>query len=171
MKEELIRQGLAWVFTRYCDRPICQGWKALEGEARKAKRGLWSMPQPVAPWEFRKGTGEGGVTKVADVHQPLLLVVHWAPRELSERPQLNSHTVFLGVCVVTIPPHFQRLSEANSLSPPVVLAIRFVLSFIVAYASMAWFMARVRRRGFVPFAVYRIVLGIVVLMLAKRLGG
>lgn len=25
VNEELIRQGLAWVFTRYCDRPICQG--------------------------------------------------------------------------------------------------------------------------------------------------
>jgi len=40
VKEELIRQGLAWMFTQYCDRPICQGWKALEEEARRAKRGL-----------------------------------------------------------------------------------------------------------------------------------
>ena len=54
VNEELIRQGLAWVFTRYCDRPICQEWKALEEEARKARRGLWSMPKPVAPWEFRR---------------------------------------------------------------------------------------------------------------------
>jgi len=23
VNEELIRQGLAWVFTRYCDRAIC----------------------------------------------------------------------------------------------------------------------------------------------------
>src|SRR5204863_531015 len=34
-----------------------------------------------------------------------------------------------------------------------VLAIGFVVSFIVAYASVAWFMAYVRRRGFAPFAV------------------
>jgi micrococcal nuclease len=47
INEELIRQGLAWVFTRYCDRPIGQGWKKLEEEARKARRGLWSMPKPV----------------------------------------------------------------------------------------------------------------------------
>jgi micrococcal nuclease len=52
--EELIRQGLAWVFTRYCDRPICQEWKALEEDARQAKRGLWSMPKPVPPWEWRR---------------------------------------------------------------------------------------------------------------------
>jgi endonuclease YncB( thermonuclease family) len=54
VKEELMRQGLAWVFARYSDQPICQGWKALEEEARAARRGLWSMPKPVAPWEFRR---------------------------------------------------------------------------------------------------------------------
>ena len=53
----------------------------------------------------------------------------------------------------------------------VVLAIGFAVSFVVAYASVAWFMAWVRRRGFVPFAVYRIVLGIVVLTFAARLVG
>jgi undecaprenyl-diphosphatase len=53
----------------------------------------------------------------------------------------------------------------------VVLAIGFVVSFIVAYASVAWFMAWVRKRGFVPFAVYRIGLGLVVLAFAERLAG
>ena len=52
-----------------------------------------------------------------------------------------------------------------------VLVIGFVVSFIVAYGSVAWFMAYVRRRGFGPFAVYRIVLGIVVLYFASRLVG
>jgi undecaprenyl-diphosphatase len=50
-----------------------------------------------------------------------------------------------------------------------VLAIGFVVSFIVAYASVAWFMAWVRRRGFAPFAVYRIVIGILVLAFAARM--
>ena len=44
----------------------------------------------------------------------------------------------------------------------VVLAIGFVISFVVAYGSVAWFMAYVRRRGFAPFAIYRIVVGIAV---------
>lgn len=52
-----------------------------------------------------------------------------------------------------------------------VLAIGFVVSFVVAYGSVAWFMAWVRRRGFVPFAIYRIALGILVLALAGRLAG
>ena len=47
----------------------------------------------------------------------------------------------------------------------------FLLSFVVAYGSVAWFMAWVRRRGFAPFAAYRIVLGAAVLVWARHLGG
>jgi len=45
----------------------------------------------------------------------------------------------------------------------VVLLIGFVVSFVVAYGSVAWFMAWVRKHGFVPFAIYRILLGLTVL--------
>jgi undecaprenyl-diphosphatase len=44
-----------------------------------------------------------------------------------------------------------------------VLAIGFVVSFLVAYAAVAWFLAWVRKRGFTPFAIYRIVFGCAVL--------
>jgi len=44
-----------------------------------------------------------------------------------------------------------------------VLAIGFVVSFIVAYWAVAWFLAWVRRRGFAPFAIYRIAVGAAVL--------
>jgi undecaprenyl-diphosphatase len=53
----------------------------------------------------------------------------------------------------------------------VLLAIGFVASFFVAYASVAWFMAWVRKRGFVPFAAYRIIFGIIVLIWAASLDG
>ena len=51
----------------------------------------------------------------------------------------------------------------------IVLAIGFIISFIVAYASVAWFMAYVRKRGFAPFAVYRIIIGVLVLVFAAKL--
>ena len=51
----------------------------------------------------------------------------------------------------------------------IVLTIGFVVSFIVAYASVAWFMAYVRKRGFAPFAVYRIIVGVLVLVFAAKL--
>lgn len=51
----------------------------------------------------------------------------------------------------------------------IVLAIGFILSFFVAYLSVAWFMAWVRKHGFAPFAVYRIIVGALVLVYASRL--
>lgn len=53
----------------------------------------------------------------------------------------------------------------------IVLAIGFVVSYIVAYASVAWFMAYVRKHGFVPFAIYRLIVGALVLVYATRLAG
>jgi len=53
----------------------------------------------------------------------------------------------------------------------IVLAIGFAVSYLVAYGSVAWFMAWVRRRGFGPFAIYRIILGIAVLYFASKLVG
>jgi undecaprenyl-diphosphatase len=51
----------------------------------------------------------------------------------------------------------------------IVLAIGFVVSFLVAYGSVAWFMGYVRKRGFAPFAVYRIIVGALVLIFAAKL--
>jgi undecaprenyl-diphosphatase len=50
----------------------------------------------------------------------------------------------------------------------IVLAIGFVVSFFVALAVVAWFMHWVRARGFAAFALYRIVLGIGILILLAR---
>lgn len=49
-----------------------------------------------------------------------------------------------------------------------VLGLGFVTSFIVAYGVVAWFMHWVRERGFIPFAIYRIVLGLAILAWVLR---
>ena len=51
----------------------------------------------------------------------------------------------------------------------VVLAIGLVVSFIVAYGAVAWFLGWVKNHGFTCFAIYRIIAGIVVLAWAYRL--
>ncbi len=51
----------------------------------------------------------------------------------------------------------------------VVLAIGFVVSFIVAYGAVAWFLAWVRKHGFARFAAYRIIVGTLVLAWASGL--
>ncbi|MGI9102817.1 MAG: undecaprenyl-diphosphate phosphatase [Terriglobales bacterium] len=49
-----------------------------------------------------------------------------------------------------------------------LLIVGFVVSFVVAYVVVAWFMRWVRQRGFVPFAVYRILVGAAVLAWAMK---
>jgi endonuclease YncB( thermonuclease family) len=56
---ELIRSGHAWVYDKYCTRPECKAWDFIEAKAKDEKNGLWSMPNPVPPWEHRPN-GRGG---------------------------------------------------------------------------------------------------------------
>ena len=53
----------------------------------------------------------------------------------------------------------------------IVLAIGFVISFIVAFGVVEWFLAWVRKHGFAIFAIYRIVVGIVLLVWGSKLIG
>jgi undecaprenyl-diphosphatase len=50
----------------------------------------------------------------------------------------------------------------------VVLLLGFVMAFLVAFAVVAWFLRWVRRHGFVPFAIYRILLGGALLIALTR---
>jgi endonuclease YncB( thermonuclease family) len=52
---EMVRRGEAWVYRHYLRRED-NGWCAFEGEARRAHRGLWSLRDPVPPWDFRHHT-------------------------------------------------------------------------------------------------------------------
>lgn len=49
---EQVRRGYAWIFTRYAraDSPLY----ALQSEARAARRGLWTDPSPMPPWDWRR---------------------------------------------------------------------------------------------------------------------
>jgi undecaprenyl-diphosphatase len=76
----------------------------------------------------------------------------------------------------TVVPHRQTGSDDN-LAPLVMtnhhwilLAIGFVVSFIVALGVVAWFINWVRTRGFTPFAIYRIALAAVLFWFLSRGG-
>jgi len=71
----------------------------------------------------------------------------------------------------TVMPHHDETNIAPLTMNPhqwIVLAIGFVVSFLVALVVVAWFMNWVRSRGFMPFALYRIMLGIGLLLLLTR---
>lgn len=53
----LISMGLAWHYKAYQDEQSFSDrlrYAASENAARKARSGLWSDPNPIPPWEFRK---------------------------------------------------------------------------------------------------------------------
>jgi undecaprenyl-diphosphatase len=74
----------------------------------------------------------------------------------------------------TLKPSRNTMNEGNlaplAVDPHqwVVLAIGFVVSFMVALVVVAWFMRWVRTKGFAPFAVYRIVLAIILIIMLMR---
>ncbi|MEW6443206.1 MAG: thermonuclease family protein [bacterium] len=49
LNAEILRAGFAWVYDRYCKRPMCLEWRRLEDEARAEGRGLWRDKNPVSP--------------------------------------------------------------------------------------------------------------------------
>ena len=59
LDEELVKAGLAWVYTKHCKESFCAQWKNLQEEAKGKKIGLWSMPAPTPPWDFRSGWSSG----------------------------------------------------------------------------------------------------------------
>jgi micrococcal nuclease len=59
LNRELVKAGLAWWYRHYAahDREL----ERLEADARAARRGLWTDPHPIPPWEWRKEARAGAL--------------------------------------------------------------------------------------------------------------
>lgn len=49
---QLLKAGLAWHYRKYDHNNV---FSLAEKEARTKRRGVWSMKNPIAPWNWRKG--------------------------------------------------------------------------------------------------------------------
>ncbi len=100
------------------------------------------------------GVSRSGATIVAGLFRGL------------DRVTVTRMSFFLAVPALTAAGIFQAVTEASDISNgvgwgPTITAI--VVSFFVAYASIAWLLRYVARHDFEVFVWYRILLGIVVL--------
>ena len=61
----MLRTGSAWAYRQYLTDASLIG---IEGEARAAKRGLWSLSMQDAepPWEWRRDAGQTALVYTAD---------------------------------------------------------------------------------------------------------
>ena len=51
VNHELVKEGRCWWYRKYARKDaVLEG---LEKEAWEAKRGLWTDPAPIPPWEWR----------------------------------------------------------------------------------------------------------------------
>jgi micrococcal nuclease len=55
LNREMVEQGMAWWYREYAPRDVILN--RAEVSAKRAHVGLWSQPNPVAPWDWRKGKG------------------------------------------------------------------------------------------------------------------
>jgi micrococcal nuclease len=55
LNEALIKNGFVYVYRKYCKETFRDDWLNLKIVTRYEGIGLWSEPDPIAPWEFRHG--------------------------------------------------------------------------------------------------------------------
>ncbi|MCW5208264.1 thermonuclease family protein [Desulfobulbus sp. US2] len=53
VNELLVKGGHAWVQREYCYESFCTDWLSSQAQAKAAKKGLWSDPEPIAPRVWR----------------------------------------------------------------------------------------------------------------------
>jgi micrococcal nuclease len=58
LNQMIVAEGFAWWYKRYAPNDD-DLWKA-ENDARAAKIGLWSHPNPIPPWKFRRQKASTG---------------------------------------------------------------------------------------------------------------
>jgi undecaprenyl-diphosphatase len=87
------------------------------------------------------------------------------------RPAATEFSFFLAIPSMTAACGYSLLKWVKDASPKahevLLLIVGTLVSFLVAYAVIAVFMGYVRRHNFIPFAIYRIALGILVLLLMR----
>lgn len=76
---ELAKAGMAWHYKKYANDPELA---KAEKEAQSKKLGLWSTPNPTAPWDFRRERSSSGKNQNSE-----------SPKSLSKENAIASDTV------------------------------------------------------------------------------
>jgi len=66
----IVAEGLAWWYKRYA--PKDDDLRKAENDARASKKGLWSHPNPIPPWKFRRQKAS-----TVGEYQQKLIQINW----------------------------------------------------------------------------------------------
>lgn len=86
-----------------------------------------------------------------------------------DRESAARFSFMMGVPSFTAAGVYEAIKYHKELTGAVLapLAVSLVVSFVVGYACIAWFLHYLQRRGIAPFVIYRIVLGIAIIALVQ----
>ena len=84
-----------------------------------------------------------------------------------DRVTATRMSFFLGIPTLVAAGGFQAVTSASDIAGPggvgwVATIIGIVISFVVAYASIAWLLKYVSTNDFTAFVIYRVVVGLVI---------
>jgi len=162
----LIGGVIMWIVDAFCTRP-----RTNQMEEMNLPQAVWIGAVQILSAVF-PGTSRSMSTiaagQTAGLSRPAAL-------EFSFFLSMPTMVVATGYDLLkTLRPHHDAATDAG-LAPLtmnahnwVLVAIGFAVSFFVALGVVAWFMRWVRARGFAPFALYRIIVGIALLVAIAR---
>ncbi len=141
---------------------------------------LWSVPMFIGDRVGKQNRGEDSITwkdgAILGLIQCLSLVpgVSRSGATITgglflgiDRITATRMSFFLGIPTLVAAGMFQAATSASSISAPggigwIATIIGIVVSFVVAYASIAWLLKFVATNDFTAFVIYRVVVGLVI---------
>ena len=141
---------------------------------------LWSVPRFIGDRVGKQNRGEDSITwkdgAILGLIQCLSLVpgVSRSGATITgglflgiDRITATRMSFFLGIPTLVAAGMFQAATSASSIAAPggigwVATIIGIVVSFVVAYASIAWLLKFVATNDFTAFVIYRVVVGLVI---------
>lgn len=138
-------------------------WLPLNVTTRRIERITWKQALGIGAAQVLAAVFPGTSRSAATIMAGLVSGL--------SRAAAAEFSFFLAIPAMSAACAYKLLKFLKTGAPPahqvLLLIIGTLVSFLVAWAVIAIFMAYIRRRSFVPFALYRIVLGIIVLWIFR----
>jgi undecaprenyl-diphosphatase len=139
-------------------------WLPLNVTTRRIERVTWKQALGIGAAQVLAALFPGTSRSAATIMAGLVAGL--------SRAAAAEFSFFLAIPAMGAACLYKLLKFLKHGAPPadqiLLLVIGTLVSFLVAWVVIAAFMAYIRRHNFLPFAVYRIVLGLVVLWLTLR---
>src|SRR5689334_18043125 len=134
-------------------------WLPLNVTTRRIERVTWKQALGIGMAQVLAAIFPGTSRSAATIMAGLVAGL--------SRPAAAEFSFFLAIPAMGAACAYKLLKflkqSAPSAAQMLLLTIGTLVSFLVAWVVIAAFMAYIRRHNFIPFAVYRIALGLVVL--------